>query len=260
MSRLLLVTNDDGYLARGVRSLARALEPLGEVFVVAPDREQSATSHSLTLHHPLRVTKVSERVYHVDGSPTDCVLLAVHGGILPRRPDYVFSGINHGGNMGEDVTYSGTVAAAMEGTILGFPSVAISLVGGSELLLEAYEPVVTEIAAEILSEPKDKPFPKDTLLNINLPDLPPERMKGIRIAPLGKRAYEDPVVTSTDPHGKTYCWIGGAEPTWRGAEDSDFRVVQEGYISITPLHLDLTDYRTLKDLRKWESFSPHPAK
>jgi 5'-nucleotidase len=257
MERLLfLATNDDGYLARGLQVLVETLEPLGDVYVVAPDREQSATSHSLTLHHPLRVAQFEERRYHVDGSPTDCVLLAVHGGFLPRRPDYVFSGINHGGNMGEDVSYSGTVAAAMEGTILAIPSVAISLVGGDVELLDGYRETVEAIAREIVSTPRDKSFPEDTLLNINLPPLPAGDVRGIRIAPLGKRVYENPVLVDKDPRGKTYYWIGGTGPTWHGEEDSDFRQVEEGYIAITPLHLDLTNYKTLQDLRRWESFQP----
>jgi 5'-nucleotidase len=257
MERLLfLATNDDGYLARGLQVLIAALEPLGEVYVVAPDREQSATSHSLTLHHPLRVAQHGERRYHADGSPTDCVLLAAHGDLLPRRPDFVFSGINHGGNMGEDVSYSGTVAAAMEGTILSIPSVAISLVGGDLELLEGYGELIVAIAREIISTPRDKSFPEDTLLNINLPPVSAESVKGIRVAPLGKRVYENSVIVDKDPRGKTYYWIGGSEPTWRGEEDSDFRRVEEGYISITPLHLDLTNYKTIQDLRKWESFLP----
>lgn len=255
MSRLLiLATNDDGYLAHGLQVLVEALEPLGDVYVVAPDREQSATSHSLTLHHPLRVARRDERRIHIDGSPTDCVLLAVHADLLPRRPDIVFSGINHGGNMGEDVSYSGTVAAAMEGTILGIPSVAISLVGGDVELLEGYREAVSAIAREIISTPRDKSFPEDTLLNINLPPIPASGVRGIRIAPLGKRVYENPVLIDKDPRGKTYYWIGGSGPTWRGEEDSDFRQVEEGYIAITPLHLDLTNYKTIQDLRRWESF------
>ncbi|MFN2432233.1 MAG: 5'/3'-nucleotidase SurE [Gemmatimonadota bacterium] len=255
MDRLLfLATNDDGYFARGLQVLVAALEPLGEVWVVAPDREQSATSHSLTLHHPLRVSHHGDRRFHVDGSPTDCVLLAVHGDLLPRRPDFVFSGVNHGGNMGEDVSYSGTVAAAMEGTILGIPSVAISLVGGDADLLEAYGDTVRAIGREIISTPRDKSFPEDTLLNVNLPPIEPKAVRGIRVAPLGKRVYENPVLVDRDPRGKTWYWIGGTGPTWHGEEDSDFRQVDEGYITVTPLHLDLTNYKTLQDLRKWETF------
>lgn len=251
---LFLVTNDDGYLAPGIHSMARALEPLGEVVVVAPDREQSATSHSLTLHHPLRVRRTAEGRYHVDGTPTDCVMLAVNA-ILDRRPDYIFSGINHGGNMGEDVSYSGTVSAAMEGTILGIPSVAISLAHGDERWLEGYEGVVRRLVRRIVTEPASRAFPADTLLNINLPDLDPADVRGVRVTTLGKRVYVDPIVTDKDPHGKTYYWIGGGAPTWEGPEGTDHHAVQAGYVSITPIHLDLTNRRILPDLKEWEKIS-----
>lgn len=250
---LFLVTNDDGYLAPGLRTLSRALEDLGEVVVVAPDREQSATSHSLTLHHPLRVRQTAAGRYHVDGTPTDCVMLAVSA-ILERRPDFVFSGINHGGNMGEDVSYSGTVSAAMEGTLLGIPSVAVSLVHSDETLLEPYEALVRRLARMIVETPLQVIFPADTLLNINLPDRDPRAVEGVRITTLGKRVYSDPVVVDKDPRGKTYYWIGGGEPTWEGPAEADYRAVEKGYISITPVHLDLTNHRVIPDLKKWESF------
>ena len=250
---LFLVTNDDGYLAPGIRTLTRALEPLGEVVVVAPDREQSATSHSLTLHHPLRVRETASGRYHVDGTPTDCVMLAVNA-ILDRRPDYVFSGINHGGNMGEDVSYSGTVSAAMEGTLLGIPSVAVSLVHADESWLEGYESVVRRLARRITESPVQKLFPSDTLLNVNLPDRDPGTVEGVRITTLGKRVYSDPVVTDKDPRGKTYYWIGGGEAVWEGPQEADYRAVERGFISITPVHLDMTNHRVIPDLREWESF------
>jgi len=251
---LFLVTNDDGYLAPGIRVLARALANLGEVVMVAPDREQSATSHSLTLHHPLRVRKTAENMYHVDGTPTDCVMLAVNA-LLDRRPDYVFSGINHGGNMGEDVSYSGTVSAAMEGTLLGIPSVAISLVHGDDRWMDGYEGVVRKLATMIVGEPLQKLFPSDTLLNVNLPDRDPEAVRGVRITSLGKRVYTDPVVTDKDPHGKTYFWIGGGEATWEGPAGADYLAVEDGFISITPVHLDLTNHRVIPDLKPWEELS-----
>ncbi|MGH7565848.1 MAG: 5'/3'-nucleotidase SurE [Gemmatimonadota bacterium] len=251
---LFLVTNDDGYLAPGLRTLARALGELGEVVVVAPDREQSATSHSLTLHHPLRVRQTAENRYHVDGTPTDCVMLAVNA-LLDRRPDYVFSGINHGGNMGDDVSYSGTVSAAMEATLLGIPSVSVSLVHADEQWLEGYEDVVRRLARMIVDEPVQKLFPADTLLNVNLPDREASTVEGVRITTLGKRLYSDPVVVDKDPHGKTYYWIGGGEAVWEGPEGSDFLAVERGYISITPVHLDLTNHRVIPFLEKWEAFS-----
>jgi 5'-nucleotidase len=251
---LFLVTNDDGYLASGLRTLSMALEDLGEVVVVAPDREQSATSHSLTLHRPLRVRQTAPNRYHVDGTPTDCVMLAVNA-LLERRPDYVFSGINHGGNMGEDVSYSGTVSAAMEATLLGIPSVAVSLVHGDERWLEPYEGVVRRLARMIVEEPLHKLFPSDTLLNVNLPGRDPDTVEGVRITSLGKRVYSDPVVVDKDPRGKTYYWIGGGEAIWKGEEGADYLAVEHGFISITPVHLDLTNHRVIPDLRKWETFS-----
>lgn len=250
-----LVTNDDGYLAPGIHALAEALEPIGDVVVVAPDREQSATSHSLTLHHPLRVKSTGPGRHHVDGTPTDCVMLAVNA-ILDARPDYVFSGINHGQNMGEDVSYSGTVSAAMEGTMLGIPSVAISLVHGDETWLEGYVPIVRRLADHIVHGPVNKLFPSDTLLNVNLPDRDPSQVRGLKVTSLGKRRYEDPVITDQDPHGRTYYWIGGADPVWEEAgEEIDYRAVEEGYVSITPIHLDLTNHRVIPDLRQWEEIS-----
>ena len=253
---LFLVTNDDGYLAPGLKSLSRSLEDLGEVVVVAPDREQSATSHSLTLHHPLRVRQTAANRYHVDGTPTDCVMLAVNA-VLDRRPDYVFSGINHGGNMGEDVSYSGTVSAAMEATLLGIPSVAVSLVHADEQWLEAYEAIVRRLARMIIAEPREKLFPSDTLLNVNLPDRDPATVEGLRVTSLGKRVYSDPVVIDKDPHGKTYYWIGGGEAIWEGEEGADYLAVERGYISITPVHLDQTNHKVIPDLKQWESCSLH---
>jgi 5'-nucleotidase len=251
---LFLVTNDDGYLAPGIRAMASALEGLGDVVVVAPDREQSATSHSLTLHHPLRLRETEPNWHHVDGTPTDCVMLAVNT-VLGRRPDYVFSGINHGGNMGEDVLYSGTVSAAMEGTHLGIPSVAISLVHGDERRLDAYADVVRRLAERIVAAPPEELFPRDTLLNINLPDVDPADVRGVRVTTLGKRMYVNPIVVDKDPHGKTYYWIGGGAPTWEGPEGSDYLVVEQGYVSVTPIHLDLTHRDGIRDLERWRDQS-----
>ncbi|MGH7573138.1 MAG: 5'/3'-nucleotidase SurE [Gemmatimonadota bacterium] len=249
---LFLVTNDDGYLAPGVRALGHALEPLGDVVIVAPDREQSATSHSLTLHHPLRARKIEDRLWHIDGTPTDCVMLAVNA-LLDRQPDYVLSGINHGGNMGEDVSYSGTVSAAMEGALLGIPSIAISLVHGDERWMEGYEDVVRRLVQRIVREPEGDLFPAGSLLNINLPDRDPGAVEGVRITTLGKRFYSDPVVIDKDPHGKTYYWIGGGAATWESPEGSDYWAVEKGFISITPIHLDMTHHHIIERLREWET-------
>ena len=247
----LLCTNDDGILAHGLECLVQAATPIGEVTVVAPDREQSATSHSLTLHHPVRPVLRGERKYQVDGTPTDCVMLAVEA-LMEQRPDFVLSGINHGQNMGEDVLYSGTVAAAMEGLTLGIPSIAISFAGGElradpELLAEQVDSL-TNLLRHITRLPN---FPPDTLLNINLPPLPSSEIKGVRLTTLGRRVYSDSLMRLRDPRGKEIFWIGGGSASWSGREDSDFRAVNEGYISVTPLHLDLTNYTVLNAAHSW---------
>jgi len=247
----ILVTNDDGILAHGIECLVDAAEPLGEVHVVAPDREQSATSHSLTLHHPLRPVRAGDRRWQVDGTPTDCVMLAVEA-LLPDRPDFVFSGINHGQNMGEDVLYSGTVAAAMEGLALGIPSIAVSFAGGdlrADLTyLRQQVPVLTRLLRHLTSLPA---FPANTLLNVNLPPLPADGVKGARLTRLGSRVYSGSLRPMRDPWNRDIFWIGGGSITWSGEEDSDFRAIQDGYISITPLHLDLTNYSMLQSSEEW---------
>lgn len=242
----ILVTNDDGIGAEGIVALRQALRPLGRVMVVAPDREHSATSHAVTLRNPLRATHVEEDVVSVDGTPTDCVLLAVNG-LLPRRPDYVFSGINHGPNMGDDVSYSGTVAAAIEGTLCGIPSVAISraIWGTGDFSVAA------EFATVLARMVMEKGIPNDSLLNVNVPPIKREEIAGVRITKLGTRLYRDAVVKKKDPRGKTYYWIGGEVPTWSHEEGSDFNAVDENMISITPIHLDLTDYRGIVDMKNW---------
>jgi 5'-nucleotidase len=247
----ILVTNDDGILAHGIECLIEAAEPLGEVHVVAPDREQSATSHSLTLHHPLRPVRAGERRWQVDGTPTDCVMLAVEA-LLPERPDFVFSGINHGQNMGEDVLYSGTVAAAMEGLALGIPSIAISFAGGdlrADLTyLRQQVSVLTPLLRHLTSLPA---FPSNTLLNVNLPPIPSDGIRGARLTRLGSRVYSGSLKPMRDPWNRDIFWIGGGSITWTGEDDSDFRAIQEGYISITPLHLDLTNYSMLQCAEEW---------
>ena len=247
----LLCTNDDGILAHGLDCLIRAAQPLGEVTVVAPDREQSATSHSLTLHHPLRPLPRGERRFQVDGTPTDCVMLAVEA-LMPERPDFVLSGINHGQNMGEDVLYSGTVAAAMEGLALGIPSIAISFAGGDlradVSMLDGQIEVLTPLLRHLTALPS---FPRETLLNVNLPPLPASQIKGVRLTRLGRRVYSDSLKPMRDPWGRDIFWIGGGSISWQGREDSDFRAIQEGYISVTPLHLDLTHFDMLAAAATW---------
>jgi 5'-nucleotidase len=242
----ILVTNDDGYLAGGVRVLADAAASLGDVNVVAPDREQSATSHSLTLHYPLRV-KETDGTWVVDGTPTDCVVLAI-GELLDGRPDFVLSGVNHGANLGDDVLYSGTVAAAMEATILGIPAVAVSYAGKDFARLGKWTDLLTRLLRQLLLRDD---YPDQTLFNVNLPALEPEDVSGVRITTLGRRAYVGSLTRARDPAGREYFWIGGGESTWWGSDNSDFRAVHDGYVSITPLHLDLTNHKLLEGVAGW---------
>ena len=202
----ILVTNDDGYLALGIRTLAAAAGPLGEVSIVAPDREQSATSHSLTLHLPLRARRTLDGVHVVEGTPTDCVALAV-GQLLEERPDVVLSGVNHGANLGDDVLYSGTVAAAMEATILGIPAVAISYTGKDVETIESWRDVLSAVLQQLLVLER---FPKETLLNVNLPAIEPDQVRGVRVTTLGRRAYVGSLTRALDPSGREYFWIGRA--------------------------------------------------
>lgn len=246
-----LCTNDDGYLAKGLECLVRAAEQIGEVTVVAPDREQSATSHSLTLHHPIRPIRRAEGRYQVDGTPTDCVMLAVEA-LMSQRPDYVLSGINHGQNMGEDVLYSGTVAAAMEGLALGIPSIAVSFAGGDLRAditrLDQQVDVLVPLLRHLTSLPQ---FPRDTLLNINLPPRGAAEIRGVRLTRLGRRVYSNSIQPMKDPWGRDIFWIGGGDISWQGSEDSDFQAVGDGYISVTPLHLDLTHRDVLASSETW---------
>jgi 5'-nucleotidase len=246
-----LCSNDDGILAHGLDCLVRAAEQIGEVTVVAPDREQSATSHSLTLHHPLRPVKRGERRYQIDGTPTDSVMLGIEV-LMPERPDFVLSGINHGQNMGEDVLYSGTVAAAMEGLALGVPSIAISFAGGDLRAdiakLDEQVEVLVPLLRHLTSLPR---FPENTLLNVNLPPRRADEIMGVRLTRLGRRVYSNSITPMRDPYGRQIYWVGGPEITWTGSEDSDFRAVNEGYISVTPLHLDLTHRDMLEAAERW---------
>jgi 5'-nucleotidase len=247
MTRVLL-TNDDGVQAKGLEALRTAISNLGvEVFVVAPDRNQSATSHSLTLSKPLKVDEVSQGIYSVQGTPTDCVMLAVRH-LLNTKPDIILSGINHGPNLGDDVSYSGTVAAAIEGTMLGVLSIAVSLADWEPLDFS----VAAEVAAEIAQVVLRKGLPEDTYLNINVPDLHKEDIAGVEITRMGKRIYRDAVEIKSDEKGNTFLWIGGQQPSWEGEDHTDFRAIEKGKISITPLHLDLTNYRAMETLREWD--------
>ena len=243
----ILVSNDDGILARGIEILAEVCRGVGDVTVVAPDREQSGASNSLTLHRPLRPVRRPDGSYQIDGTPTDCVLISL-GILLEDKPDFVFSGINHGPNMGEDVLYSGTVAAAMEGLSLGIPGVAVSFAGSSLDLLESHRSWLRQLVGDVTSVEQ---FPKETLLNINLPPIPGDEIKGVLVTRLGKRVYSESLLEAHDPWGRTVYWIGGGQISWSGSEDSDFQAVRDGYISVTPLHVDLTNYNLLEAVRGW---------
>lgn len=245
---LLLLTNDDGYRAAGLRTLARAAGGIGEVRIVAPEREQSATSHSLTMHLPLRRYPLDEATQSVDGTPTDCVALAV-GALLDRKPDFVLSGVNHGPNMGEDVLYSGTVAGAMEATMLGIPAVAFSYAGRDPAAIEGFTPLLRGLIEQLVSRPG---FPAETLLNVNLPPVEPGAVRGVRVTRLGRRVYTDSITRAHDPNGREYYWIGGGGVEWKSEEGTDFEAVSAGYVSVTPLHLDLTNHALLSEVERWE--------
>lgn len=244
MSLRILVSNDDGVNSEGLDALAVSLRELGDVFVVAPDRDQSAASHSLSLHRPLRAERISEKIFSVDGTPTDCINLAVNGLLKDKKPDLVVSGINKAANLGDDITYSGTVSAAIEGTLLKIPSIAISLAARENFKFDTASYYAKLIAKYVLKNN----LPPDVLLNVNVPNLNLNDIKGIKITKQGKRVYEEPIVEKTDPRGKAYFWIGGNELGFVDIKNSDIETVIKGYISITPIKLDLTDYEYLEIL------------
>jgi 5'-nucleotidase len=243
----ILVTNDDGIYSPGIQILAKTLKALGDVYIVAPDRERSAVSHSLTLHRPLHADEIKEKVYSVNGTPTDCVNIGVNG-ILKAKPDLVVSGINKGANLGDDITYSGTVMAAIEAKILGIPSFAISLVATGNFLFQEAANFGLILSEAILKSG----LPENTLLNVNFPNLPISGIKGARITRQGKRIYGDIVTEIVDPRGKKHFWIGGNRLSWEKGEETDFEAIHEGMISITPLHVDLTNYSAIEKLKPLE--------
>ncbi len=249
----ILISNDDGIASEGIAALADALAAVGEVTVVAPEREQSAASHSLTLHKPLRIYEQGTRRYAVSGTPTDCVCMGIHH-LMQEPPDIVVSGINRGANLGDDVTYSGTVSAAMEGTLLGFPSVAISQVCWNPVGYAAAAQFAATLVEQLLARTqKGELLPPDTLLNVNVPDLTPEQIKGVRWTVQGKRRFtKEQVVENTDPRGRKYYWVGGTDLEWEGNPNSDHAAVCDGYISVTPVHLDLTHHESLAKLSSWK--------
>lgn len=246
----ILISNDDGIHAEGIKVLERIARAItDDVWVVAPETEQSAASHSLTIHRPLRLRQVGEKRYTVDGTPTDCVLLAINHILADGRPTLVLSGINHGHNIGEDVTYSGTIAAAMEGTLLNVPAIALS---------QHHDPVTRLIdwstaerwGEEVIRKAVSRPWPKNVLLNVNFPAVPPDAVTGIHVVRHGKRKIGDELVERLDPRGRPYIWIGTARGESEVASDTDIHAVLNGGISVTPLFLDLTHVPTLETLKQ----------
>lgn len=242
----ILVSNDDGYLATGINVLATALEQVADVVVFAPDRNRSAASNSLTLSTPLRVKQVGDNRYSVNGTPSDCVHLALTG-FLDYEPDLVVSGINHGANLGDDVIYSGTVAAAMEGRFLGLPTIAVSLVGHQLTHFDTAARVVADMVQKLATSE----LSADIILNVNVPDRPFDELTGITAARLGFRHKSEPVVRSKDPHGRTIFWVGPAGKGQDAGAGTDFHAVENGAVSVTPLKVDLTRHDALPQLKAW---------
>lgn len=242
----ILLANDDGYLAPGIQAMRAALDPLGQVSTVAPDRNKSGASHSLTLSHPIHVRDHGERVWSVEGTPTDCVNIALSG-LLDQRPDMVVSGINHGPNMGDDVLYSGTVAAAIEGRHLGEPAIAVSMA--------SFEPQHFGSAAravvDIVTHLREAPLPADTILNINVPDLPFEQLKGYQATRLGSRHASEGAIKMMSPRGETLFWIGAAGEISDAGEGTDFSATESGWVSVTPLTIDLTRTDGIAPVSNW---------
>jgi len=242
----ILVSNDDGYMAEGIRALAAAMKDLGKITVVAPDRNRSGASNSLTLENPLRLNKMDDGVYRVDGTPTDCVHLAITG-LLEEEPDMVVSGINAGANLGDDVLYSGTVAAAMEGRFLGLPAIAISLNGHTATHFET----AAWVAKKLVRHLQTTSLPADTILNVNVPDLPIDEIIGFETTRLGHRHKADPVIKELDPRGRDMYWVGPAGEEQDAGPGTDFNAIRRGAVSVTPLQIDLTAYKAIDGVATW---------
>jgi len=242
----ILLSNDDGYQARGLRMLADGLVDLAEVTIVAPDRNRSGASNSLTLDSPLRAERAEPNVYYVNGTPTDCVHLAITG-LLNDEPDMVVSGINHGANLGDDILYSGTVAAAMEGRFLGLPALAVSLVLGDGQNFGTAVSVIRRCVTRM----KDDPLPGDTILNINVPDLPERSLRGLKSTRLGFRHKSEPVIQTRDPKDRPIYWVGPAGEGQKVGAGTDFHAVANGCVSVTPIKIDLTDHSAVEPVDAW---------
>ena len=243
---LILLTNDDGYFSEGIRALREALKPLGRVVVVAPDRNLSGVGHSLTFTMPLKLRKVEEDYYTVvDGTPADCIHLGYYVILEGKKPDLVCAGINEGPNLGEDITYSGTVSGAMEGRILGIPSVAFSAFGREDIMF----PEIAKSCKRVVEKVLEGGIPEDTYLNVNVPNLREEEIRGIKITRQGKRKYKEKVFKYIAPYGEPLYWIAAEEFGWSPEEGTDYWAVLNGYISVTPLQLDLTNYRAMEEIK-----------
>ncbi|GAB6067731.1 5'/3'-nucleotidase SurE [Methylothermus subterraneus] len=242
----ILLSNDDGYTAEGLIRLAKALQAKARVTVVAPDRDRSGASNSLTLDRPLRISRMENGFYRVDGTPTDCVHLAITG-LLEEEPDMVLAGINHGANLGDDVLYSGTVAAATEGRFLGFPALALSLAGEEPRHFDT----AVAVALRLLEQMEKNPLPADTILNVNVPNRPLSEIRGFQSTRLGQRHKAEPVIKATDPRGRPVYWVGPAGPEQDAGPGTDFYAIRAGYVSVTPLQIDLTRYAALESLAAW---------
>ncbi len=242
----ILITNDDGYSARGIKILTQELAQVAQVSVVAPERNKSGASNSLTLMRPLRVKCLEKDSYFVDGTPTDCVHLALSG-LLESQPDMVVSGINAGPNLGDDVLYSGTVAAAMEGRYLGLPAIAVSLAGKPATHFETAAVITRRVIERLVQNP----LPDDTLLNINVPDVPAEEIVAIKATRLGFRHKSEPMIQQTDPYGRPLYWVGPPGEAQDAGEGTDFRALEQCIASVTPMQIDLTRHRGIAPLQSW---------
>ncbi|MBS1210305.1 MAG: 5/3-nucleotidase SurE [Proteobacteria bacterium] len=242
----ILLSNDDGYFSPGIYALATELAKVADITVVAPERDRSGASNSLTLDRPLQMRRAANGFYYVNGTPTDCVHLAVTG-MLDVQPDMVISGINHGANMGDDTVYSGTVAAATEGYLLGVPALAVSLVGRSPTQFET----AARLAREVVERVQRNALSEPTLLNMNVPDLPYSALLGTRVTRLGKRHRAEPAIRDTNPRGEQIFWIGPVGDAADAGEGTDFHAVAHGYVSITPLQIDLTHVAQIRGVQDW---------
>ncbi len=242
----ILLSNDDGYQAPGIKALADILEPMAKLTVVAPDRDRSGASNSLTLENPLRARTMDNGFIQVEGTPTDCVHLAITG-LLQQEPDMVIAGINAGANMGDDVIYSGTVAAATEGRFLGLPAMAVSVASHAPRYLED----AARVVADLVTRLQKIPLAADSILNVNIPDLPYSELRGIQATRLGHRHRAEPVVQQQDPRGRTIYWVGPAGPEQDAGPGTDFHALRNAYVSITPIQVDLTRHAALADIQQW---------